>query len=203
MPTEVEPAVQVQRDALTRQAADATIKLQELERAYRESPEMRLERDRASLEILQSDPHYLDRSLVNAQVGREAEVLEGRIRQAEASTTLVPMTDAERVDAALMGDPIVGPSTSYGQQIPARDFADAIQADIALGLRPELVRTFYATGKSDDPQGHIYAEEWFRRYNASPEMQRLDREGDPTIRRQHKAATYYLAGRHTPKEGAE
>src|SRR5262249_11083491 len=198
MANEVEPAVQVQRDALTKQAADATIKLQELERAYRESPEMRLERDRAALEKLQSDAYYLDRSLVNAQARREAEVLEGRIRQAEASTPLVPMTDAERVDAALMGDPIAGPSTSFGQQIPAQDFAGVVQADIALGLRPELVKAFYSTGKSDDPQGHVYAEEWFRIYNSNPEWQRLHREGDPIICMRHKAASMYLAGRHTP-----
>src|SRR5262249_44432808 len=200
MANEVELAVQIQRDAVTKQAADATIKLQELERAYRESEPMRLERDRIELERLQSDPHYLDRSLVSPQARREAEVLEARIRQAEQST-LVPRTDAERVDAAVMGDPIAGPSTSYGQQIPAQDFAAAIQADIALGLRPAPVRTFPTPGKSDDPQGHIYAEEWFRMYAASPEMQRLHCEGDPVMRMRHKAATYYLAGRHTPKEG--
>jgi lipase chaperone LimK len=47
MAIEVSIPVQTQRDQITKQANDATIKLAELQKAYASSPDMRLERDRA------------------------------------------------------------------------------------------------------------------------------------------------------------
>jgi hypothetical protein len=189
MANDVSIPVQHQRDQITKQAADATIKLAELQRAYETSPDMRLERDRAELAKLQSDPYSMDHHR------RSIQVLEGRIAAAEAAGS-GPSTDAERVDRALTGTPVTGPSVTFGDQIPEADFSSAVQDDIAAGVNPDLIRTYLSTGKSTDPMGHVAAKWWLDLFERDAGMQRRYQDGDPVMRRRFKTAQYYLAGKH-------
>jgi hypothetical protein len=183
---EMTPAVR-DRAALAKQASDANIKLTELQKAYAESPEMRIQRDRAELERLQSDPYLLARS------AREIEVLEGRIRQNEAA---VAQTEAERVDAIIRGEmPIAGAEITVGDQIPRRDLATAVGDIIERGVRPELVKTYLETGRGDDPAGRdaeiAAAREWHRRLMADTELQRRLIAGDAELVKQLAAYGVY------------
>jgi hypothetical protein len=188
MPIEISTPVQAQRDQITKAASDATIQLEQLKAAYASSPEMKIAADRAELNRLQSDPYLLDRST------REIEVLSGRIAAAEAAP--VASTDAERVDRVLAGQPVTGPSVTFNDQIPEADFSSAVQDDVAAGVRPELIKTYLATGKSDDPLGHVAGKFWLDLFDRSPEMQAKLRAGDPVVTRRFKTAQYYVAGKH-------
>jgi hypothetical protein len=89
--------------------------------------------------------------------------------------------------------------TTVGQpdnpQLPAHDFADALQSDLELGIHPDLVRSFHATGKSGDPTGHVAAQYWLDMFNSDADMQRRLAAGDLTMRRRFREAHMYLAGK--------
>jgi len=199
MPIELSVPVQLDRDRIAKQADEANIRLQELQRLYRESPDQKIERDNAALERLRSDPHYLGRSLVDANVRREAEVLEGRIQQAkqvEASTPVV-MTDAQRVDQIASGKPLnMQDQTTVDGQLTNRDFAGAVADLLEGGVRVDLALGYLEHGRSDDPRGHEFAAEWFRQLEHDPELQQKLLRGDPEIRRRFLVASMYMAGRH-------
>jgi len=79
----------------------------------------------------------------------------------------------------------------------------AMQDDLALGIRPELVRSFHATGKTDDRLGHITAQYWLDRLAGDPEMQQRLAAGDPIMRQRFRVACMYVSGRcgdATPEE---
>jgi hypothetical protein len=185
--------VQHQRDQIAKQAADASIQLEQLKAAYASSPEMKLAADRAELNRLQSDPYTLDHHR------RSIQVLSDRIAAAEAAGS-GPSTDADRVDRALTGVPVTGPSATFGDQIPEADFSSAVQDDIAAGVKPELIKSYLSTGRSDDPLGHVAAQFWLDLFERDAGMQRRYQDGDPVMRRRFKTAQYYLAGKH---EGAD
>src|SRR6266850_563921 len=177
--TEVTPAT---RDAAERAAskAKADADMAALVAAHRDAPEQRIQRDRNELERLQSDPHTLARSQ------REIDVLKGRISQAEAGADAAVasrvLSDAQRVDLALKGETFRGPQSSTENQIFASDFADAIQSDLAAGVRPELVKSFYATGRSNDRLGHVAAQMWLDRFSTDAELQQKFANGDGVTR---------------------
>jgi hypothetical protein len=189
--TETTPAT---RDAAmrAREVEAANIKLEALKAAYRDSPEMRIARDKAELQRLQSDPYTLDRSK------RDIEVLEGRIAAAQVA---VAQTEAERVDAIIRGDaPIAGAEITMGDQIPRRDLATAVGDIIERGVRPELVKTYLETGRGDDPAGRkaeiAAAREWHRRLMADPEKQKKLLAGDPETLRELSAYGVYAEKPH-------
>jgi len=61
MPIEISTPVQLERERMAKQADEANIRLEQLKKAYAESPEMQIERGRAALERLQNDAHHLNR----------------------------------------------------------------------------------------------------------------------------------------------
>src|SRR5436190_23760526 len=84
MPIEIATPVRNERDALLKQSNDATVKLAEMQKAYNESPELKMERDRARLADLQNDVYHLNRVLGgNTAAANEEARLAARIRDAE------------------------------------------------------------------------------------------------------------------------
>jgi hypothetical protein len=191
-------------DAIETAAAEATIKLAEMTKAYRDSPEMKLELDRLALQKMRNDPHHLDRALVSEAARNEQALLEARIKDAEAGADAAVasrvLSDTQRVDLAMLainGDVnFAGPRSTVEPQIPIKDFSDAIQSDLAADVPEALVKSFYSTGKSDERLGHVAAELWFDRFNSDAEMQRQFMEGDSTIRRKFRQASMYVSGKH-------
>jgi hypothetical protein len=198
MPIDISVKVQAQRDSLLKESSDATIKLAELQRAYNESPEHKLERDREYLQKLQADPFHLNRVLGgNTAAANEEAMLAARIRDAEVR--------AERERLALpatapTADPAAGEVT-YGSQIPARDLADAAGELVAHGTRPTFVENVLATGRSGGPDDRAteiaLAREWERRLLADPELQRKFFAKDPEIMEQF---SYYAGYAPAPHE---
>jgi hypothetical protein len=180
----------VRADPLAAGAAAATATLAQLEADHHAAPEQQLVRARERQALL---PNDATRHLAAAA---EIAALEAKVAGNEAPSL---MSDEQRLDQALGGQiDFLGAEVTAGDQIPTRDFNAAIAADLALGIRPELIRSFYLTGKSGEPDGHIHAATWLRMYENSPEMQRLHREGDPVICRRFRYACIYLAGAHEP-----
>jgi len=83
-----------------------------------------------------------------------------------------------------------------GSQLSNRNFTDAVTDLLDRGARPDLVVNYLASGRSDDPRGHEFAAEWFRRLETDREMQRKLMDGDPETHRRFLAASMYMAGRH-------
>jgi hypothetical protein len=178
----------IQPDSLATASAAASVQLAQLARDHNATLERQLDLARQRRALLPND--------AGRHLSAEAEIaaLEAKIARNQAP---VMLTDEQRLDQALEG--VIdhdGLEVTTGQQIPQRDFVGAIQDDLALGIRPELVRVYHATGKSDAPDGHIHAATWLRMYENSPEMQRLHREGDPVICRRFRYACIYMAGSH-------
>jgi hypothetical protein len=197
MPIEISVPVQNQRDAMLKQSNDANIKLAELQKAYNESPEMRIERDRAHLADLRNDPYHLDRVLGGStKAANEEAMLAARIYDAEARA------ERERLampPAAATANPAAGEVT-YGSQIPARDQADAVSTMLQHGARPSLVETFLKTGRGDDPAGReseiAAAAEWERRLMADPELQKKFLAKDPQVMEWFESFGIYKAWPH-------
>jgi hypothetical protein len=180
----------VRADPLAEASAAASMQLAQLARDHDGTLERQLDLARQRQAVLPND--------AGRHLSAEAEIaaLEAKIARSQAPALL---SDEARLEQALAGEvDHLGAETTVNQQIPQRDFAAAIADDLALGIRPELVRSFYLTGKSGEPDGHVHAATWLRMYENSPEMQRLHREGDPVICRRFRYACIYLAGSHEP-----
>jgi hypothetical protein len=142
----------LQRAALAKQSADATATLQQLTRDFQSSPDYRVEQ-------LEREIEMLARTEGNGAAVRRASLQSELITaKTEQKAQSVVLTDEQRVDLAMAGKiDHVGAQTTSGQpdnpQLPVEDFVAAVQDDLQLGIRPELVRTFHATGKTDDPNG--------------------------------------------------
>jgi hypothetical protein len=193
--TEVTPATR-DRAALAADKAAGDAAMARLVEEYHSSPEQRIARDRAEKQRLESDPYTLDKSR------REIEVLEGRIREAEARSISNPelaMTDAELVDAVLAGEPVPMPwsaGSTVDPQVPAGDFVGAVAALIEQGARPTLVKSFFEKGRGDHPGETREFEEWCageweRRLLADPELQRKFLARDPELMGQFAAYGVY------------
>jgi hypothetical protein len=177
---EIGPALA--RDAIPRQGREADVKLAEMIRQYRESPDQKLELDRLALEKIRNDPFHLNRLVGgSATAEREEQAIVARIRVAEA---------AAAGQAAVPADVDI----TYGTQIPRRDLADAVGTLVEHGVRKTFVESFLATGKSDGGEPREYeiamAREWQRRLMADPELQRKFLAKDPQIMREFD----YFAG---------
>jgi hypothetical protein len=186
--------VQHQRDQITKAAADATIKLAELQKAYNEDPKLKLERDRAHLADLRNDPYHLNKVLGGStKAANEEAMLAARIYDAEARAERERLAVPATTTAA---NPAAGEVT-YGSQIPQRDLADAVSTLVEHGVRPDLVETFLNTGHGDDPQGRerevAAAAEWQRRLLADPELQRRFLARDPVLMREFDCFAVYSA----------
>jgi hypothetical protein len=178
----------VQPDPLAGASEAASVQLAQMVRDHNAGDEQQLALARQRQALLPND------AARHLSAQAEIAALEAKIARNQAPAVL---TDAERLDRALAGEvDHLGAETTVDQEVRARDFIAAIQDDLALGVRPELVRAYYATGKSDAPDGHVYADIWFEKYAADPEMQRRHREGDREISRQFRCACIYAAGSH-------
>src|SRR5262249_30519089 len=82
-------------------------------------------------------------------------------------------TDAQRLAQMASGQPLdMANENTTGQQLSNRNFTDAVTDLLDRGARPDLVVNYLASGRSDDPRGHEFAAEWFRRLETDREMQR-------------------------------
>jgi hypothetical protein len=179
----------VRADPLAAGAAAAAETLAKMTADHATLPEQQLTRARERKAAL---PNHVDRHI---EAEREIARLES---QAARGDTGLFLTDEQRLDQAL-GGPVsfLGAEVTAGDQIPAADYTKAIQDDVALGVPRELLKSYHATGKSDDPMGHVGANIWLARFNADQEWQRRFAEGDPEMRRRYRVAHIYLAGAHT------
>jgi hypothetical protein len=169
--------------------------LAELTKAYRSSPEQQLRRAEERAGAMGND------TAGRVQADLEIARLRKGVERASADPTqAVHQSQGQRISNAIEG--VVdhnGAEVAAGSQIPARDFSGQIQDDLALGIRAELTKAFYETGKSDDPEGHNAAAEWFRRYNSNSNWQTRHAADDPEICRWFRTACIYAAGTHEPR----
>ena len=185
-----------QRANIQKRADDATAQLTQLTRDFQSSPDHRIE-------VLEREIAQLDDS--NGAATRRA-VLNSHLITAktEQKAQSVVLTDEQRVDLAMAGKiDHVGAQTTVDGQIRNDDFADAVQSDLKLGVRPGLVEAYHKTGLSDDPMGHVAAEFWMDLYRNDKEMQRKVDAGDPVMLQRMAAAKYYIAGKHPNADPAE
>jgi osmotically-inducible protein OsmY len=182
--TNAVPMTPAIRDAMARDASveAANIKFAELQKAYAESPEMKLELDKLRLEQMRNDPHHLGRAIVSEAAANEEAMLVARIRDAETQAAADRL--AIDADAGKPVDPYAGEVT-YEGMLPARDHAAAVADLLDAGARPALVETFMKTGHGDSPYGRdeeiAAARAWRRRLDNDPEMQRRFLAKDPEI----------------------
>jgi hypothetical protein len=181
-------------------AVAATARLVEMKVAYEASPQRRIERDREQLAGLESDPFHVNAALTNESARANVLAIKSRLAVAEAeveaSVVSQVLTNEQIIDLAIKGEEFRGPISTAGEQIPSSDFAGVIRDDIALGIPERLVRSYHLTGLSDDKLGHIDGQAWLDRFGSDAEMQRLHAAGDPLITMRHRAASYYVAGKH-------
>jgi len=182
MPIDISIPVQLQRDRQAKEADEANIRLQELQRLYRESPEQRIARDRADLQRLQNDPHHVNKIIGGSNAAQNEEAtLAARIRTAESAV------EAARLDVDMGHNPAVG-ETTIGDQIPRRDHAGAIASLVEAGVGPNTVETFLRSGHGDAPDGPAAeqkaAKEWEQKLFSDPEMREKFLKKDPEVMRQ-------------------
>src|SRR5262249_40530125 len=186
MPIEVSTPVALDRERRAREVDQANIKLAELQRLYRESPEMKIQRDRGELERMQNDPYHVNKVVGGSFAAQNEEaMLAAKIRDAESRQ------EAERLDVQMGKKPAPEGTTaevSFGDQIPRKDHAAAVATLVEHGVRPEMVETFLRTGHGDDAGG-VEAEwagaaEWERRLMNDPEKQKKFLARDPEVMKQ-------------------
>jgi len=197
------------RAAIEKSAADATAQLEQMSKDYKSSAGYRAEQLRAQLEALDADGHFLGQELVSHGARSQRSALTSQLAkaEAEAATEIKEAFSPEaRVDNAMAGKvDHHGIETTVNDQIPAMDFTAEVQADLALGIRPELVREFHATGKSGLKFGHVEGRYWLDRLAADPEMQARLNAGDSVMRQRFRLACMLVSGRcgdATPEEEA-
>jgi hypothetical protein len=179
----------VRPDPLAAGAAAATAQLAQLAADHHATPEQQLTRARQRQGSLPND--------ATLHLAAEREISQLEVKVARGDTGLF-LSDEQRLDQAL-GGPIdhLGAEVTAGDQIPVRDYNAAIADDLQLGVPHQLLKAYHSTGKSDDPLGHVAANIWLSRFNSDAEWQaRFDR-GDLEMRRRHKIASYYIAGKHS------
>jgi hypothetical protein len=204
---------EVARAKIDQAAANATAQLQQMTRDYHASAGYRAEQLRGKLEALDADGHFLDQELVNPGARSHRASLRAQLATAEreAMTEVQhAFSDAKRVDNAMAGiTDHVGIETTVGQpdnpQLPARDFTAAVQDDLALGVRADVVREFHATGKSGLKFGHVDGQYWLDRLAEDTEMQTRLANGDSVMKQRFRLACMLVSGRcgdATPEEEA-
>jgi hypothetical protein len=182
-------------------AADARAQEAQMLTDYRNSPAFKAAELRRELEALDQNPDFLGRELAGtngAQQHRQALRTQLAAAEAAAETEVKQaFSEQKRVELALAGQvDHHGIETTVDGQVPNRDFAKAIGDDVELGIRADIIKSFYADGRSNDPVGHVGAKIWLDAYMRDPELQRLHAAGDRTVTRHFKLAHMYLAGQH-------
>jgi len=161
-PATIATPADISRANIAKQSADATAQLAQMTKDYQSSAGARVEQLRAQLAALDADGHFLGAELVSHGARSQRSALQSQLAaaEAEAATEIQQaFSPVQRVDLAIEGKvDLLGIETTVNDQIPARDFTAAVQDDLQLGLREDLVRTFHATGKTDDPMGHVAAQ---------------------------------------------
>jgi hypothetical protein len=182
------------RAKIEKTAADATAALNQMVADFKSSPDYRIEQ-------LQREIAQLAACDSNGAASRRA-VLQSQLITAETEqkSQAVVLTDEQRIDLAMAGKiDHVGAQTTSGQpdnpQLPVEDFVSAVQDDLALGIRPELVKAFHATGKSGDPLGHVAGQYWLDQLASDKDMQARLAAGDSVMKRRFRAACIYVSGR--------
>jgi len=175
--------------------ASADAQMAELTAAYNNHPENKLARDREALERMRNDPHHLNKVLGGSNAAaNEENMLAAKIRDAE---NLLEAAGSSGT-AAPEVDPAAARRVSFGQQIPAPDFEDAVDTLLEQGVRPTLVGSFLMHGHGDNPNEsrefeQERAEEWLRNLMSDPEKQRKLLARDPETLRQFAAYGMYAA----------
>lgn len=164
-PVTIASPADMSRAAIQKRADDATAQLNQLTADYRNSPAYKAEQLRAELRQLDLDPSFLGKETAGshgAQSHRAALREQLRVAEAEAETHVKEaFSEERRIELALAGQvDHVGVETTIDGQVPSRDFAGAIGYDVELGIRSNLIKSFYGQGQSDDKFGHKAAEVW-------------------------------------------
>jgi hypothetical protein len=218
-PINVELPVARDRDQAAKQVTEANAKFAELKRAYAESSDQKIARDRAALERLRNDPYHLNKVLGGSAAARDDEqALRARIAVAEAEAARddprrslkATIRDFKSLDAASVGEKLdQGVSTietTFEGQLPQGDLAAAIEPLVEHGMKPEMIENFLQSGRSGGPDTRqveiAAANEWLRRLMADPELQKKFLAGtDPELRRQFDAFAIYAPDpRKAPSE---
>jgi hypothetical protein len=191
----VELPVQLDRDRITQQAADATIRLEQLKDEYHNNPEMKLERDRARLQELQSDPFHLNKLVGGSNAARDEEqALRSNIAIAESKL------EAERLDAAKRGEKIDLPAlieTTTDGQLPMREMLTAVTDLRDLGLNDVCIDEAL-NGSRNPPAIIAEAKERLAARLSDPEWVRKLNAGDRATRKELTLLHIVLAS--TPTE---
>jgi hypothetical protein len=175
------------------QAAD--VKMAEPIASYRNSPEGKLRQDKEALARMQQGHFRHDNAATEARLERQ--IAAGERAAAQASMPAV-LTDAQRIDRIVAGVPLpTGPEVTSEGQLSTADFNAAVADLLDRGVRPELVATFLATGRSDAERGHEIAQRWFKRLETDTEMQKKLLAGDSELNRELTAASIYMVGRNS------
>jgi len=198
MPIEISTPVQLDRDRRARETDAANIRLEQLKQAYRESPELQIQADRDALQKMQNDLYHVDKIIAgNADAHNREAMLIAKIRDAESRQ------EAARLDVQMGKKPApegTTAETTFGDQIPRRDHADAIATSIERGVRAATLEAFHRTGHGDDPGGaeveQAAAKEWERKLMADPELQRKFLARDSEVMKQFE---YYGIYRRDPR----
>src|SRR5262249_51294178 len=155
---------------------------------------------RSQLAALDADGHFLGQELVSHGARSRRSALQSQLAAAEAEAATEnqeAFNPAQRGDLAVEGKvELPGIGTTGNDPIPPRDFTAAIQDDLQLGVHPELVKSFHATGKSPDPMGHISGQYWLDLFNNDPQMQAKFAAGDREVQRRFRTACMCVAGKH-------
>lgn len=186
----LEPRVQAARDAAAKSVADGNTAFEQLKADYAASADQRLARDRLALERLQSDPYHLGRKLDgNLAALNEHQVIEARIRQAETEALAAAARETARIEHAMAGVIDHNESrTTFGSEIPQRDFVAGVQGVLDRGGRSEVLEHYLKTGAgggSGDRAAEVkLAEQWQARLMSDPELQKKFLAGDAEVMKQ-------------------
>jgi len=198
-----------QRVEIQKRADDASATLAQMTKDYQESAGYRAEQLRTQLEALDADGHFLGQELVNPGARSHRASLRAQLAKAEgeAATEIKEAFSSEaRVENAMNGvTDHAGIETTINDQIPARDFTQAVQDDLQLGVRPDVVREFHSTGKSGLKFGHVDGQYWLDRLAEDTEMQTRLANGDAVMKQRFRLACMLVSGKcgdATPEEEA-
>jgi hypothetical protein len=114
-------------------------KLAELTAAYESSPQVRLDRAKAELERLESDPFHANKVLTSHAAQSDVARLKSQIALAEADFAKAAAAELDPVDLAIVGA-IPDNWTESGPGAWLRDQVDAVPTLRDAGLRDEVIR---------------------------------------------------------------
>jgi hypothetical protein len=122
---------QIDRQHREDAAAAATIQLEQLKQAYRDSPDQRAARARARLEDLAGDPHFQNRALTSQAARNEQQAAEYQLRVANRDGEAVEAARDpwDRVETAFKDEPLPLVDTTRGDELPM----SALRAEVLDG----------------------------------------------------------------------